>query len=211
MKLTKFQHACFVIENENNSVIIDPGSFTHDLIIPAKLTAIVVTHGHPDHCDPVLIARLLQDNPKITLIAHESITTKFTGSAVQAVTANEIVRIGHIELKFVGGAHETIAENITIPPNLGVIINSQLYYPGDSFFIPEQPIKVLALPVSAPWLKFSESLNFMNTIKPQFAFPTHDQILSSDGQMLTDRLFENAAKNNGITYERINGTTIEIV
>lgn len=211
MKLTKFQHACFVIEKDGVSVVVDPGNFTQDFIMPKKVSAVFVSHSHPDHADNKLVTTILRENPKAILLAHESVTANFDASQTQTVTADETVQVGPMTLKFVGGTHETIDESMPVPPNLGVIIDERLYYPGDSFYVPQQKVQALALTVSAPWLKISETLNFLRAIKPAFAFPTHDAILSNEGQGLVDRIIGNVAEDLSVNYQRINGKTIELL
>ncbi len=92
-----------------------------------------------------------------------------------------------------------------------MLIDEHLYYPGDSFAIPEGvQIKELALPASAPWLKISEAMNFLAQIKPEFTFPTHDAILSDDGKQLVDRLLGSVASGQNTQYKRLDGQTIEL-
>lgn len=210
MKLTKFQHACFVVEKDGASVVVDPGNFTHDFIMPKHVAAIFVTHNHADHCDSQRIIAILREHPQAVLLAHESILEEFKAEHTQAVNVGETVDAGGITLTFVGGNHEPIDPTIPAPVNLGIIIENHLYYPGDSFFVPEQTIKELLLPVSAPWLSFNESMNLVRAVKPLVAFPTHDAILSEDGQALVDSLSTRVAASAGVLYQRINGKTIEL-
>lgn len=210
MKVTKFQHACFVVEKNGTSVVIDPGNFTHDFIMPKHVAAIFVTHNHPDHCNNQLIITILREHPKAVLLAHESVIHDFQNEHTQAVSVDETVDAGGISLQFVGGSHEIIDSTVTPPAHLGIIIENRLYYPGDSFYVPQQPISELAIPISAPWLTFGQSLHFIQAIKPTFAFPTHDAILSIEGQNLIDTMVTNFTKDIGLNYQRINGKTIEI-
>lgn len=210
MRLTKFQHACFVIEKDGVSVVVDPGNLTHDFIMPKKVAAVFITHNHPDHLDNQAVITILREHPNAILLAHESILHDFQNEHTQAVSVDETVDANGISLKFVGGTHELI--DTTLPPieNLGVIIEDHLYYPGDSFFVPEQSIKELALPISAPWLTVGGSMNLVRAVKPSYIFPTHDAILSSEGQALIDSLITRLIGENGATYQRINGETIEL-
>ena len=210
MKLTKFQHACFVVEKNGVSVVIDPGNFTHDFIMPKHVAAIFVTHNHPDHLNNQLIVTILREHPKAILLGHESIVHDFQNENTQAITVGETIDASDITLQFVGGTHEPIDSTIATPENIGVIIENRLYYPGDSFYIPQQVIKELALPVSAPWLKISESMDFVRTLKPSFVFPTHDAILSEAGQAMVDRMISNVVETVGGQYQRIDGKTIEL-
>jgi len=210
MKLTKFQHACFVVEKDSASIVVDPGNFTHDFIMPKHVTAVFVTHNHPDHVNNQLIITILREHPKAVLLAHESILSDFKTERTQAVSVGETVDAGGITLQFVGGSHAEIDSAIPTPVNLGVIIDGHLYYPGDSFYAPEQPIKELALPISAPWLTIGRALDLVRTLKPTFVFPTHDAILSEEGQSLTDGMVTRITNELGINYQRINEKTIEL-
>ena len=78
MKVTKYQHACIVLEKEGASLIVDPGAYTHDFILPAHVAGIVITHEHPDHFDEKRVQQILEVHPKAIVIAHESISGRFT-------------------------------------------------------------------------------------------------------------------------------------
>ena len=211
MKLTKYQHACLVLEKESEKIVIDPGAFSHDFIVPHSVVAIVITHEHPDHLDESKITALLAANPKAIIIAHESIVGRFTQYQTQTAKPDEPFQVGPFSLRFFGGVHETIAEGIPVPPNYGVLVDERLYYPGDSFVVPEGvTVKELAVPASAPWLKLSESMRFLSTVKPSFAFPTHDAILSDDGKALVDRLLATVAASQNTKYSRLDGTEITL-
>ena len=210
MKLTKFQHACFVVEKDGTSVVVDPGKFTHDFIMPKHVAAVFITHNHPDHLDNQLVITILRENPKAILLAHESILADFKNENTQAINAGETVDAGGINLQFVGGTHEPIDVTIPTPANIGIIIENHLYYPGDSYFVPTQPTKELLLPISAPWLTIAKAMDVVRAIKPTHVFPTHDAILSADGQTLVDNLVTHICNELNVSYQRINGKTIEL-
>lgn len=211
MKLTKFQHACVVIEQNGSVLIIDPGTYSHDFIMPSRVDAIVITHEHPDHFDQKLVQAILTAHPKATIIAHESISGQFTNYTAIGAKVNEPYTVGSFTLQFFGGTHASISDAIPVPPNLGVLINDSFYYPGDSFVVPENVhVKTLALPASAPWLKMRESMDFLAQVKPDFAFPTHDAILSIEGKELADRMLGAVASGQHTTYKRLDGSTVEL-
>jgi hypothetical protein len=93
--------------------------------------------------------------------------------------------------------------------NLGVMINDLLYYPGDSFTLPGRAIDTLAIPAGAPWLKVGDAMDFLELVKPRFAFPTHDAVLSDIGKGLADRLLNSVAEREGIEYKRLD-TPVEL-
>lgn len=211
MKLTKYQHACFVLEKKGTCIIVDPGNITHDFIEPERIDAIIVTHEHLDHFDEVRIRSLLNTHPKATIIAHENISGRFTDHKAISARPGEPLGVGSFSVQFFGGTHAPIANGVQTPPNLGILIDDRLYYPGDSFTVPEgKKVKELLIPVSAPWMKISEAVQFLLEIRPQYAFPTHDGILSSDGKRIVDRLLGTAAGAQDIHYKRIDGSIVEL-
>ena len=211
MKLTKYQHACFVVEKDGSTIVVDPGNFTHDFIVPSHVDAIVITHEHADHLDESHMQTILQANPKATVIAHESIAGRYTNYTSIGAKVGESYTLGAFSLRFFGGTHANISDTMPVPPNLGVFIDERLYYPGDSFTIPEGvQVKELALPASAPWLKISEPMAFLAQVKPVFTFPTHDAILSDEGKQLADRLLGAIASGQNTTYKRLDGQTVEL-
>jgi L-ascorbate metabolism protein UlaG (beta-lactamase superfamily) len=210
MKLSKYQHACFVVEKGGISIVVDPGSMTHDFIMPKHVAAVYITHSHADHLDAQKVITILREHPKAVLLADERILSEFKNEHTQAIVSGETVDAGGIKLHFVGGNHEPIDSSIPTPVNIGIIIDDTLYYPGDSYFVPEQPIHHLLLPISAPWLTIGNALNMIRAIKPQTAFPTHDALLSEDGQKLIDTMVSQVSGKLGVTYQRINEQTIEL-
>lgn len=204
MKLTKYEHACFTLEKDGKLLVVDPGIWTTDLSAPENVAAVIVTHEHPDHFDPNALGAIIAHNPDARIFAHENITGQL-GDALPhtAVIAGEGVEAGPFRLEFYGGEHAVIHSDLPVVANLGVMINGTVYYPGDSFTNPERPVDVLALPVGAPWLKISETLDFLTTIKPRFAFPTHDAVLSTAGKTLPDRMVPQFAEKVGTTYQRL--------
>lgn len=211
MKLTKFAHACFTVEEKGSTLVVDPGSYSEDFIVPKHVAAIVITHEHPDHMDRTLIQKIIDKNPGAAVVGHESITTQFGDRQTIAAHPGETQTIGPFSLTFFGGTHATITEGLTVPPNIGIVINDAICYPGDSFALPANTnhIPLLALPVSAPWLKLDESLNYLKAIRPTMAFPTHDAILSSNGKTLVDRLVGGIAQSLDIEYKRLDNSSIE--
>jgi L-ascorbate metabolism protein UlaG (beta-lactamase superfamily) len=204
MKITKYEHACLIIEQNGNSLIIDPGTFTTDLVIPDAVIAVVITHEHADHLNLDHLHAIVDKNPDAVILAHQDVTTKLGDFKIKSVVPNEGIKIGEFELEFFGGQHAVIVKDWPVAANLGVMVNKRLYYPGDSFAIPDEPVEILALPIAAPWLKFSEVADFLTAVKPKLAFPTHDAILSESGKSLPDNMLPSIAEQVGTKYQRLN-------
>jgi L-ascorbate metabolism protein UlaG (beta-lactamase superfamily) len=203
MKLTKYEHACFTVEKDDKILVVDPGGFTSDFISPENVIAVVITHAHGDHFDHDQLSAIIDKNPDAIIIADPDITSKIEVFQTQSVNAGDSVSVGPFDLEFFGGEHAVIIPSIPIVPNLGVLINELIYYPGDSFAVPGKPVDVLALPIGAPWLKISEVIDFLQKIKPRLAFPTHDAVLSDIGKSLPDMLIPGVTEKVGIEYKRL--------
>lgn len=203
MKLTKYQHACFTVEDEGKVLVVDPGNFTSDFIAPEHVVGVVITHEHQDHFDHEQLAAIIDKNPDAVILGHEAVVSQIEVFETQAVNTGDTVIVGPFSLEFFGGQHALIHRSMPVAANLGVMINELIYFPGDSFTNPEKPVDTLAIPAAAPWMKMSEAMDFLTAIKPRFAFPTHDAILSDLGKSLSDRLLGNVAAANNIEYKRL--------
>lgn len=203
MKLTKFEHACFTLEKDGQSLVFDPGNWSQDFTAPEHTVAIILSHEHADHFEPQLLNDSISKNPNAVVVAPIEMADKLAGLPVKEVTPGETLTIGPFDLEFFGGHHAVIHPSLMSVANIGVLVNESFYYPGDSFAKPDVPVKTLALPVTAPWLKVSESIDFMLEVQPGFTFPVHDHIASPDGKTLVDHLISNFAEQNGIRYQRV--------
>lgn len=210
MKLTKYQHACVVLEDQNQRLVIDPGGWT-ELPDVTGIAAIVITHVHADHCNPDHVAAIAAANPAVQIFGTQQVADALPGHQVTVVQPSQSVQVGPFALAFYGGQHATIRPSMPADQNIGILVNNAFYYPGDSFVGPEVPVQLLALPVSAPWLKFSEAADFVATVRPQHCFPTHNAILSDVGQNLMDRLIGGVCQEIGAAYTSLKpGEYIEI-
>jgi L-ascorbate metabolism protein UlaG (beta-lactamase superfamily) len=210
MKVTKYEHACFTVEKDGKILVVDPGGLSPDFITPENVVGIVVTHEHPDHFDPDRLAQIFDKNPDSLLLADESITSKMVDHKSRSVKAGDVVEVGPFTLEFFGGKHAHIYQSTPDIANVGVLINNAIYYPGDSFALPNKPVDVLAVPLGAPWLKTSEAIDFLLAVKPRLAFPTHDALLSETGQRFSDSWLKQYSDTAGIIYQRLDSEAIEV-
>ncbi len=206
MKLTKYGHACFTVEKDGQVLVVDPGGWSTDFIAPADVVAVVYTHDHFDHLNHEILESIVDKNPSTVTIAHESITSKIEVFETKTVAAGETITVGPFTLAFHGGQHAFVHGNLPQTANLGVFINELLYYPGDSFTLPGQPVDTLALPVGGPWLKLDEAITFLEIVKPRFAFPTHDAMLAESGKASVDTWVAQFAGQAGVDYRRLTDT-----
>ncbi|MGV8912001.1 MAG: MBL fold metallo-hydrolase [Rhodoglobus sp.] len=181
MNVTKYEHACLVLEHENQRLVIDPGGFTAPLPPLANVTAIVITHEHPDHWTSEQLARIREHNPDAPIFGPAGVAAAANEWNVSTVVNGASETAGVWTLEFFGGKHAVIHESIPVIDNLGVLVNGEFWYAGDSFTVPPKTVVSAAIPAGAPWLKISEVMDYVAELAPNRAFQTHDAVLSDKG------------------------------
>ena len=214
MRLTKLEHAALVLEKEGATLIIDPGAFTTPITesLATGVVAVVITHEHADHWTPDQLQRIVTESPEAKIFAPEGVALVATEFDITVVSPGDSAAAGPFTLRFFGGRHAEIHSSIPIIDNVGVLIDEQLYYAGDSFFIPEGlEIDVLAVPAGAPWLKISEVMDFVLAVAPERSFPTHEMVLSAPGKNMANDRIEWATEQHGGTFFPLKpGDTLQI-
>ena len=183
MKITKYEHACLVIEIDDRALVIDPGVFSTSFAPSDNIDVVIITHEHSDHFDSEKIAKISSLNPGVVIFTTKEVSSQIPDSIVP--NSDDKKTVGDFTIQFFGHNHASIIDNIIPCDNLGVVVNDTLVYPGDSFESPPIQPQVLALPVSAPWMKVDEAVKYIMTTKPTKVFPTHNALLSKIGQDTT--------------------------
>ncbi len=212
MRVTKYSHACLRIEHDDAVVVIDPGVWSESERALDGADAVLLTHEHADHVDADQLVEALAKRPSITIHAHPDVVDKFSaqwaGAAVP-VTSGHAFTAANLLVKAYGGLHAVIHPDIPRVANLGFLINETLYHPGDSFDVPEGArVETLFVPISGPWLKLAESIDFVRAVRPQRAYALHDCLFSEEGLALTDA---HMTARSGAEYARLAaGSTVEV-
>lgn len=198
MRVTKHEHACLRLEREGRTLIVDPGSFTLPLADLKDLVGIVLTHEHPDHWTPEHLDRLLKAAPGTPVYGPAGVAAAAAGFDVITVSPGETVEVEPFTLEFFGGRHAVIHETIPVVDNVGVLVDDQFYYPGDSYAVPKgRDVRLLAAPLGAPWLKIGEAMDFVLAVAPRRAFGTHDMTLSQIGREMGRQRLRWATEQDG--------------
>jgi len=178
MQITKFRHACLLVEDADARVLLDPGSYSVEFDGLTGLTAVLITHQHLDHVDPDRLRPVLERNPEAKVFADEDTVSKLAtvGIEATAVHAGDTVDVG-VEVKVFGKDHAVIHPDVPTVPNVGYLVGGGFFHPGDSFTVPDADVEVLGLPTAAPWLKVSEAVDYVRAVRPAVAVPIHEASL----------------------------------
>jgi L-ascorbate metabolism protein UlaG (beta-lactamase superfamily) len=200
MKVTKHEHATVTVDKGGEVLVIDPGAFTAPLSDVHGVVAVIVTHEHPDHWTPEQLQRLVDGNPGVRILGPAGFAAAADGFEVETVADGDELTVGGFELRFFGSEHNVIHSSIPVIDNTGVLVDGELFHPGDSYTVPPVEVGTLAAPIGAPWLKIGEAMDYVLAVKPKRAFPIHEATISQIGKgMHGDRLTW-ATEQNGGTF-----------
>jgi len=202
MRLIKYAHACVRVESDAAVLVIDPGSFTERVALDG-VDAVLITHEHVDHLNVDALADELGQRPAVRVFTHPAVAAKLEAlsGAVTTVASGDEFEAAGLRVRAYGGWHAEIHPDVPRVPNLGFLVGDVLYHPGDSFDVPEgATVDTLFVPISGPWLKISEAVEFVRAIAPRRAFALHDWLLSEAGFTVTDA---NMAKLSRCDYARL--------
>ena len=191
MRLTKYSHACVRLDNDGAVLVIDPGTLSEREALDGA-DAVLVTHEHVDHLDVEALTDALGKRPSTRVYAHPDVVAKLSGvsEVVTAVVAGDEFTAAGFRVRAYGGLHAIIHPEIPRISNLGFYIeDARLYHPGDSFDVPsDADVETLLVPISAPWLKASEAIDFVRQVAPRRAYALHDGLLNESGYTVVGRL-----------------------
>lgn len=209
MRVTKYSHACLRIERDGAVLVIDPGMFTEPEALDG-VDAVLITHEHVDHLDADRLADALGKRPAVTVHTHQHVAGQLDAlaGAVTTVESGQAFTAAGFGVRAFGGWHAVIHPDVPVVPNLGFLVEDNVYHPGDSFDVPEDAhVETLFVPVSGPWLKLSESVDFVRAVAPRRAFGLHDMLLSGIGLKSATVLLSRLA---GCEYAQIPaGSTVD--
>lgn len=183
VKITRFGHAAVLVEVADTRILIDPGVFSPDETFALEgLDAIIVTHQHVDHIDQNRAPALLTLNPEAVLLCDPETAATLDFGSWQPNADGLQTTVKGVTVHGVGARHAVILPDIPRIANVGVLLTadgeSSLFHPGDTYEYVPDGVDVLALPLSAPWGKISETLEFAQRIAPTVLFPIHDRTIA---------------------------------
>jgi len=212
-RFTKLAHSCVRLEKDGALLVIDPGTFGDAAAALDGATAVMITHEHPDHLDADALRAALSADPDLTLWANQAICAQFAdfGDRAHEVRHGDALDVAGFDVHVYGVDHALIHPDIPLVVNTGFLVDNDLFHPGDSFTIPEDPVRTLLVPISAPWLKSGEMIDYFRAIGPARGYAIHDAILNEAGLTLMTRMLTVAAAPTATEVARLDpGTTLDL-
>jgi L-ascorbate metabolism protein UlaG (beta-lactamase superfamily) len=212
MQLTKLGHSCVRLDSAGARLVIDPGIWSGPEPL-AGAHAVLVTHEHPDHLDAAAVRAALSADPGLGLWANPAVAAQFAefGGQVHEVRHGDAITAAGFDVHVYGEDHATILPGLPGVTNTGFAVGGTVFHPGDSFTVPQDRVPVLLVPVSAPWLKFSETAAFVREAAPERGYAIHDAILSEQGLGLVSNLLKVISGQEHEPIARLApGTTVDL-
>lgn len=197
MQLTKFGHACVVLEHSGQKLVIDPGEYTQLPEDLAGIIAVVVTHNHPDHTDPSNLAKIVSRNPNISIYALSEILEEIDAPIEKiAISGDHDIEVGNFNLQIKEIDHAVVYGSSPCR-NLTVRVNDYFYHPGDSYEPVTTSTEVVGVPMSGPWSKTAEAIDYALKCNSKIFIPIHNGHLNKIGHhsynnWLNQKLTENS-------------------
>jgi L-ascorbate metabolism protein UlaG (beta-lactamase superfamily) len=218
MKLTKFTHACVRLEKDGKVLVFDPGTFSETDKALAGADAVLITHEHPDHIDVDAVVAALLGSGTLQLFAPAGVASQVrekaaaAGSRIHTVAPGEKFDAAGFAVQSFGGQHALIHPQIPVVANVGFVVDSNLYHPGDSFVVPHGvDVQTLLVPIHAPWNKVGEVVDFVIGVRAARAYPIHDALLNESGLGLVEGHVTRIGAKYGTTYQHLSsGESVEV-
>jgi L-ascorbate metabolism protein UlaG (beta-lactamase superfamily) len=205
MRITKFGHACVRLETGGHAIVLDPGGFTEPEAVDGA-TAVLITHEHADHYSAEHLRRT--DAPIHTIGAVAAVIREEApdlAERLRVVSPGERFDPG-VPTTAVGEKHAVIHPEMRHFDNSGYLLEVEgitIFHPGDSLTVPSVDVDLLLLPVSAPWLKIAECIDFARDVGAQRSLAIHDKVYSDVGLKMADAHLTRMLGERAQTYLRL--------
>ena len=212
MRLTKLEHACVRLEKDGVILVIDPAAWSMPRALEG-VSAVLVTHEHFDHFDADGLRAALTADPGLQLWTNDSVASEFAGFSqdqVHIVDDGDAFSVAGFDVHAYGHLHAVLHRDIPVIANTGFLIDGNVFHPGDSFTVPQDPVQTLLLPGSGPWLKTGEMIDYAREVSPDHGYVIHDALFNETGLMVLDNFLPMCGKDEG-TFRRVDvGAVIDV-
>ena len=206
----RLRTSALITTDQNKKILIDCGpDFRQQMLANNEdnVQAVLITHEHADHYSPDHLRR--SDAPVFTI---EAVASKIREDApdvaerVSVVRPGQTIEIAGIGTEVVGEKHAVIHPEMQRFDNSGYLLEVEgrrIYHPGDSLTLPPRDVDLLLLPVSAPWLKVGECIDFARDVGAARSLAIHDKVYSEVGLGIADGHLERMLGERGQSYVRL--------
>lgn len=181
-----------MIETGGQRILIDPGNFSTAWHGLTDLDAVLVTHQHPDHADPVQLPLLLAANPQAVIAVEAGVATMMElPEQSRLLGPGEAISLGSVQVASIGGDHAVIHRDYPRIGNIGFVVRAtgepSVLHPGDSLDAVAEGIDVALIPAFGPWAATKETIEFARAVGAPQGFLIHDGLLNDRGLALIAR------------------------
>lgn len=212
MKITKFVHACVLVEDDEHVGLFDPGEFSlqsglFNFEENSKLDFIFITHEHFDHFSPEFVKKLIQKFPEVKFYSNPSVAKmlKELGAKEICITSDQIVKQQHLD-------HQSM-EPLSSPPicdNYEIHFKNLISHPGDSQQM-QSSKDILLMPLAGPWGSAIDGIRMATRLKPKYVLPIHDWMWNENWrQTMYHRMADFFASQNIKFLMPVDSQSIEI-
>jgi L-ascorbate metabolism protein UlaG (beta-lactamase superfamily) len=187
-------HSCVRLQKDAVTIVIDPGSLTEpDAVRGAD--ALLITHEHFDHLSEERISSAAKANPGLAVWTCGAVASKLEGLALRLHTVGDgdTFEVGGFGVQVHGEFHAITHPDHAPVPNVGFLVDDEVFHPGDAFTLPPTAVRTLLVPASAPWMKVPEMIDYVRAISPQRAYSIHEGLLNEYGLRLIDGVLADLA------------------
>jgi len=181
MRISKYLHSCILVEDRGQKLLIDPGafSFIEKKVTPdvfTDISIILITHVHGDHVDVNALKTILGINPKAKVLGNADVVKLLEENEIKSENFEEGEKeLSGFKIRAISAEHEKLL--IQTPKNTAYVVNEIFLHPGDSLnktLYKLKGIKLLALPIMAPWANMIQIGDFEKSMEPEAVVPIHD-------------------------------------
>lgn len=195
MQVTKLGHSCVLVDVDGWVGLFDPGvwSDAFDIDTIESVDRILITHNHPDHCDPEKLRALLKKFPQAHIISNQAVKDTLQKAGVEAVYREG----SQCSVPFEAPHEKLPVPGAPTPQSNGFHFKDLVTSPGDSHSF-MQTKKVLAMPFIAPWGKTGDAIDKVLELKPEYVLPIHDWHYTPEARVWLDDLITKVLEGTGI-------------
>jgi L-ascorbate metabolism protein UlaG (beta-lactamase superfamily) len=213
MKITKIGHCCLLIEVSGRRILTDPGNFSEISKEIGNIDIVIISHEHADHLHIPYVKDITERNPGVQIVANSQVGFLLEQYGLSYLRAEDgvIINVLDISIKAYHAPHEEIYQEFGRVENTAFFINGALFFPGDSFVVPDENVQFLAVPIAGPWCRIADVIDYVKVIQPEMIFPVHDWVLSKEGYDITTTVLAKNIGDSGIVFTHLRpGETLQL-